>query len=100
MESKICRRCTKCSYVEDHQDADELSEAERDAEFEGCKCGNHGRPALFNDVRNAADVHVARGEGRRHRSLRHRQRNTGVGSLQRAAVIATITTHHNLTPIK
>ena len=35
-----------CSYIENHEDANELSEAEGDTKFEGRESRDHGRSSL------------------------------------------------------
>ena len=74
-----CRHCTKCAYVENHQDTDELSEAERDAELEGGEGRDESGSALLDDLGHAADVDVRGGEGRGHGGLGQGQRDPGVG---------------------
>ena len=54
------------SYRENHEDADKLGEAEGHTELEGSEGRDHGGPALLNDVGNARDVDVARGEWSGH----------------------------------
>ena len=51
------------AYIENHQDADELSEAERHAELEGGKGGDQGGSALLDDLRHTPDVDIPGGEG-------------------------------------
>ncbi len=65
------RILTLKAYIEHHQDRDELGEAEGDAELEGGEGGDHGGPALPDQVGDAADVNVPGGERCCDRSLRH-----------------------------
>ena len=49
------------THPEDHEDGNELSEAERDTELEGCKGRNHGGSALFDHLWDATDVDISGG---------------------------------------
>ena len=93
-----CRHCTKCAYVENHQDANELSEAESDAEFEGGEGRDESGSALLDDLGHAADVDVPGGEGRGYGGLGQGQRYPGVGCLEGAAVVAPVPAHDDLPP--
>ena len=64
------------TYVEDHEDTDELGEAERHPELERGKGGDERGPALLDDGGDAADVDHPGGERRRHRGLRRREGDT------------------------
>ena len=50
------------AYIENHQDADELGEAESHAELEGGKGGDQGGSALLDDLGNTPDVDIPGGE--------------------------------------
>ena len=93
-----CRCFPKCAYVENHQDANELGEAERDAEFEGGEGRDESGSALLDDLGNAADVDVPGGEGRGHGGLGQGQRYPGVCCLEGAAVVAPVPAHDDLPP--
>ena len=54
------------THVEDHEDTDELCEAEGHSELEGSKGGDEGGPALLDDGGDTADVDDPGGEGSRH----------------------------------
>ena len=56
--SSLCK-----AYVENHQDADELCEAESHAELEWGKGGDQGGSALLDDLRHTPDVDIPGGEG-------------------------------------
>ena len=74
------------TYVENHEDAYELSEAEGHTEFERGKGRDHSRATLPrkrigvveklrpDDVGNAGDVDIPGGEGGGHRGLSHWKR--------------------------
>ena len=51
------------AYVENHEDADELGEAERHAELERGEGGDQGGSALLDDLGHTPDVDVPGGKG-------------------------------------
>ena len=46
------------AYVENHEDADELGEAERHSELERGKGGDQGGSALLDDLGHTSDVDI------------------------------------------
>ena len=90
---------TTLTHREDDEYRDELREAKGDAELEGCKCGDHGCPALPDEVGHAADVDVPRGEGGGDGGLGHGEGDAGVGRLQGPAVVAAVAAHYDLPPL-
>ena len=51
------------AYVENHEDADELGEAERHSELERGKGGDQGGSALLDDLGHTPDVDIPEDEG-------------------------------------
>lgn len=73
--------CSVCpfTHVEYHEHRDELREAECDSELEGREGRDHGRAALLDDVRDAADVHVP-GKGKKGEGEVHWSHSTNLNS--------------------